>query len=98
MTALHWAATHGDVDMITMLLAAGGNLRATTRLGGYTSLHLAARAGHTAAVRALSSAGASADTLTSTGATPLMLAAKSGSPDVTTTLLELGPTRTPGNR
>jgi ankyrin repeat protein len=90
MTALHWAATHGDVDMITMLLAAGGNLRATTRLGGYTSLHLAARAGHTAAVRALSSAGASADTLTSTGATPLMLAAKSGSPDVTTTLLELG--------
>jgi ankyrin repeat protein len=90
MTALHWAATNGDVDMITMLLAAGGNLRATTRLGGYTSLHLAARAGHTSAVRALLSAGASADTLTSTGATPLMLAAKSGSPDVTTTLLELG--------
>jgi uncharacterized protein len=90
MTALHWAATYGDVDMMTMLLAAGGNLRATTRLGGYTALHLAAQAGHTAAVRTLVGAGASVDTLTSTGATSLMLAARSGSSDVTTTLLELG--------
>jgi uncharacterized protein len=90
MTALHWAAMQGDVEMTTMLLAAGANLRATTRLGGYTALHMAAQAGQTSTVRALLTAGAKVDTLTSTGATPLMLAAKSGSADVATTLLELG--------
>src|SRR5215213_6655436 len=41
MTALHWAAMHGDATLATTLLYAGGNLRATTRLGGYTPLHLA---------------------------------------------------------
>ncbi len=89
-TALHWAAMQGDVEMTTMLLAAGANLRATTRLGGYTPLHLAAQAGQTAVVRVLLAAGASVDTLTSTGATALMLAAKSGSAEVATTLIELG--------
>ena len=34
MTALHWAALHGDTTMVSMLVAAGANLRATTRLGG----------------------------------------------------------------
>src|SRR4051812_17205717 len=36
MTALHWAAMHGDAALTTTLLYAGGNVRATTRLGGYT--------------------------------------------------------------
>src|SRR5688572_27605309 len=44
MTALHWAATHGDAALAQMLLAAGANLRATTRLGGITALHLASQA------------------------------------------------------
>ena len=30
MTALHWAARHGDVELIRMLLSAGANVRATT--------------------------------------------------------------------
>jgi ankyrin repeat protein len=90
MTALHWAAMQGDVEMTTMLLAAGANVRATTRLGGYTALHLAAQAGQTGTLRALLAAGASVDLLTTTGATPLMLAARSGSAEVATTLLELG--------
>jgi ankyrin repeat protein len=33
MTALHWSALHGDTDLASMLLFAGANVRATTRLG-----------------------------------------------------------------
>ena len=38
MTALHWAATNGDAALTQMLLSAGGNVRATTRLGGITAM------------------------------------------------------------
>src|SRR5215470_3407595 len=44
MTALHWAAAHGDAALAQTLLYAGANVRATTRLGGYTALHLASQA------------------------------------------------------
>ena len=50
MTALHWAAMHGDAELTATLLYAGANVRATTRLGGYTALHLAAQAGQAAAL------------------------------------------------
>jgi uncharacterized protein len=50
MTALHWAAMHGDAELTSTLLYAGANVRATTRLGGYTALHLAAQAGEAAAI------------------------------------------------
>jgi ankyrin repeat protein len=53
MTALHWAAMKGQADIATMLLYAGANHGATTRLGGYTPLHLAARAGSAPIVDAL---------------------------------------------
>src|SRR5262249_60535704 len=46
MTALHWAARRGDLDVVKMLLAAGANVRAITRLGNYTPLLLASEAGH----------------------------------------------------
>src|SRR5918993_6088583 len=45
-TALHWAAMKGDAELAQMLLFAGANHRATTRLGAYTPLYLAARGGH----------------------------------------------------
>src|SRR5215831_7426335 len=47
MTALHWAALNNDAEMAQILLAAGANVRATTRLGSYTPLFMAAKAGAT---------------------------------------------------
>ena len=46
MTALHWAAMNGDVDLAQMLIFAGANVSATTRLGDYTPLYLASQQGH----------------------------------------------------
>src|SRR5205814_521474 len=45
MTALHWAASRDDVEMLQTLVYAGANLRATTRLGGVTPLWMAAQNG-----------------------------------------------------
>ena len=58
MTALHWAASDGDVELASLLLYAGANVRATTRLGGYTPMHLASQAGAAAVIKALAAAGA----------------------------------------
>jgi ankyrin repeat protein len=80
----------GDTELTGILLVAGGNIRATTRLGGYTPLHLASRAGHAAVIDALVKAGASASAATATGATPLMLASTSGSVDAAKRLLAHG--------
>ena len=90
MTGLHWAATHGDGDLVSLLLSAGANRRATTRLGGYTALHLASRAGAVAAIRSLALDRTSVNAPTATGATALMLAASSGNADAVILLLELG--------
>src|SRR5690242_10003328 len=43
MTALHWAASDGNAELAQTLIYAGANLRAATRVGQYTPLHLAAR-------------------------------------------------------
>src|SRR5687768_8252529 len=91
MTALHWAAERGDVAMADMLLIAGSNVSAVTRLGQYTPLHLGARAGSAPVVASLLKAGASTSALTSTGAvTPLHLAAAAGNAAVVTLLLDKG--------
>src|SRR5215510_3651753 len=58
VTALHWAARHGDADLVTALVTAGANLRAETTFGGYTPLHLAAERGAAPIVKALLTAGA----------------------------------------
>src|SRR4051812_37781891 len=77
MTALHWAARRGEIDMVRMLLAAGANVRATTRLGNYTPLILASEGGHGAAIEALVAAGAHAQQTTPARVAPLALARRS---------------------
>jgi ankyrin repeat protein len=90
MTALHWAARHGDDELVKMLLAAGANVRATTRLGNYTPLLMASELGHAGAIEALVAAGADAKGTTATGVTPLMLASASGQAAAVKTLLAHG--------
>jgi ankyrin repeat protein len=90
MTALHWAARSGDVDLAQMLLYAGANVKATTRLGAYTPLMMAAEQGHAAVIAALLAAGADVKATNATGTTPLMLAALSGDARAVTMLVENG--------
>jgi uncharacterized protein len=91
MTALHWAADRGDAELVQMLLYAGANVSAVTRIGQYTPLHLAVQSGKTAVVQELLKSGANVSAKsTSTGATPVHLAAASGNADIVKILLERG--------
>lgn len=78
MTPLHWAAMTGNVEIARVLLGAGANTRAATRINRYTPLMLAARQGHGDVVEALLAGGANPETATDNGTTPLMFAAASG--------------------
>ena len=89
-TALHGAAIKGDAELAQMLIYAGANLRATTRIGSYTPLYLAAKGGHAAVVGALLAAGADANVKTTNGTTPLMIAAAAGDTRTMTSLVENG--------
>jgi len=91
MTALHHAAERGDAAMVEMLVYAGANVGAMTRIGQYTPLHVASQSGSAAVVRALLKAGASATArTTTTGVTPLHLAASSGNAEIVKMLLDAG--------
>ena len=90
MTALHWAALKGDGELAQMLVYAGANVKATTRLGGYTPLLLAADRGHANVIAALVAGGADVKAANALGTTPLMLAAASGNPQAVTILVENG--------
>jgi ankyrin repeat protein len=89
MTALHWAAERGDAELTSVLLYAGANVSAVTRIGQYTPLHIAARTGNAAVVKALLAANADATARTSpSGVVPLHLAASSGNVETITAILD----------
>ena len=90
MTALHWAAQKGDVELAKVLLYASANLKATTRIGGYTPLLIASKNGDAAMIETLTQAGADANAPTTNGTTPLMLASAAGKPAAVKALLDHG--------
>jgi ankyrin repeat protein len=88
MTALHWAASKGDLAMATQLLNAGANLRAVTRIDQVTPLFGGATSGNVAMIAILVKAGADVNIADAKGTTPLMLAAASGNAESVRVLLE----------
>ncbi len=90
MTALHWAASRDDLATARLLLSAGANVKAETRLGAVTPLFMAAKNGSAPMIDALLKAGADAARANATGVTPLMLVAASGSVDAIKALLDHG--------
>jgi ankyrin repeat protein len=90
MTALHWAAMKDDADLAQTLLFAGASVRATTRIGAYTPLILAAKNGSASVIAPLLKSGADANSATANGTTALMLAAASGNTDAVKQLIDGG--------
>jgi len=91
MTALHYAALRGDAQMAEILIYAGANPKARTRINEYTPLHVASESGNAGVIRVLLNAGADVNAKASaTGATPLHLAAGSGNVDAVNALLQKG--------
>ncbi|MXX57200.1 MAG: hypothetical protein F4X15_17460 [Gemmatimonadetes bacterium] len=92
MTALHWAASNRDPGLARILLEAGADVGAGTRIGRYTPLHVAAQAGAGEVVEILLAAGADPNAPITAGgaARPLHLAAASGSERVVRALVAAG--------
>jgi len=89
-TPLHWAAYGDHVTLARLLLEAGADVNATTRLRAETPLHLAAQTGDPALVKLLLKHGANPRQATAIGTTPLMLAAASGSAEALDLLVAAG--------
>jgi ankyrin repeat protein len=89
-TALHWAAYREDLEMARLLVKAGADVKATTRIGDMTPLYMAAKTGNAAMVELLLNAGSEIDRANANGTTPLMVAAAAGKADAVKVLLDRG--------
>ncbi|MCA9258512.1 MAG: ankyrin repeat domain-containing protein [Planctomycetales bacterium] len=89
MTALHWAAYHGNAAAANALLVAGARVDARNRYG-VRPLELACQNGDDAIIELLLTAGADANAPATNGASPLMLASRVGKRRAVETLLARG--------
>ena len=87
VTALSTAAHYGHAGVVTRLIAANAKLDEYDVQNYLTALHYASKSGHVQVVRLLLDAGASADLLSATYYSPLMLACTSVHVDVVRLLL-----------
>jgi len=90
MTALHWAVYTNNLDIAKMLVQAGANVKATTRLDSATPLLMAAANANVDMMELLLKAGADVNATSSLGTTPLMQASAAGSVDGVKALIEHG--------
>jgi ankyrin repeat protein len=90
MTGLHWAASNDDLELVQILLDAGADVKAETRLGAVTPLFMACKNGSASVIEALLKAGASATAPDAHGTTPLMIAAAAGGAEAVKVLLDHG--------
>ena len=89
-TAIHWAATNADAEMVQVLIYAGANIHATTRISGYTPLFMAAKRGAASVIDVLLNSGSDVNVGAINAMTPLMFAALSGDRESVRLLLEKG--------
>lgn len=88
-TALHWAAYHDDLDLVSRLLGAGADVRAVNRYG-VTPLSIACQNGNAAMLTTFLDAGADVNATLPGGETMLMTAARTGKVDAVRVLLTRG--------
>ena len=89
-TALHWATYRRSAEMVGVLINAGANSAARTRIGEMTPLFMAAKVGDAEIIELLLDHGADATIVNTIGTTPLMLAAGSGKVSAIRLLLDHG--------
>lgn len=89
MTALHWAAFHGNLEVAKQLVAAGATVSVTNRYG-IPPLSLACQNGSAALVEWLLQNGADANSSLPGGETALMTASRTGKPGPVKALLKRG--------
>ncbi len=88
-TALHWAAHHGDVDLVQRLIRAGANVKAVNDFGA-TPMSEAAVLADAALLGALLEAGGDVESPNADGQTALMVVARTSRADSARLLIARG--------